>query len=372
MVNASGGSQRGGVYRGLLNIAADVDLEKTADWAGTMIHAGLLLPHGRSLTEEHVGDAFVVSNIDADDELHLFEFWLERRFAEDKFSVRIGQIALDQEFVFTEQGALFNNAAFGWFPIVGTPAPVYPQGAPGLRLRLNPGEKSYVQIAIVDGDIDPAGDNAHGTKLKLDEGALIFGEVGYSWEIDGKAGIIKFGGWYHTDKFDHVRIDDAGLSLADPGSSGIPKSLDGNWGLYAVAEQMLWKENPGKKDCAQGVGLFGRVGSAPSDRNFLGLYAEAGVVWAGLLPGRDQDRCGVGIAYGRVSSDSRGRVADDNFLNASGNVEPDREIVIEAEYQFNLRPRIVIQPGVQHIIHPGGSSDIADATIIGLRTIISF
>jgi porin len=314
----------------------------------------------------------VASNIDADDELHLFELWLEQNLAGDKLNIRVGQMAVDQEFAFTEQGALFNNSAFGWFPIVGATAPVYPQGAPGVRLKWNTCEQSYLQFAVVDGDIDPNGDNVHGTKVKFNEGALILGEAGYNWSHNNKPGSVKLGTWYHTAHTDHVRTDDTGLSLADPLTSGTPKSIKGNWGLYAAAEQVLWKENSDDKESNQGFGVFGRAGYEPSDRNFLGFYAECGCTSTGLLPGRDDDVCGLGCAYGRVGSDTRGFVEDDNFFNATGSAVPDHEMVIEAEYQINVRPGLVVQPGVQFIVHPGGSSATKDATIVSLRTIIDF
>ncbi len=372
MANTSGGIKRGQVYNGLLNMAADLNLDKSFGWKSATLHTGVLLPHGRSLSTYYSGDSFVASNLDADGELHLFELWLEQNFAEDKFSVRVGQMAVDQEFAFTEQGALFNNSAFGWFPIVGATAPVYPQGAPGVRIKLNTWEQSYLQFAVVDGDIDPSGDNVHGTKVKFNEGALVLGEGGYNWNHNNKPGSIKIGAWYHTAHTDHVRTDDTGLSLADPLTSGAPESIKGNWGVYAAAEQVIWKENSDDKDSKQGVGVFGRTGYEPSDRNFLSFYAEAGVTRTGLLSGRDYDVCGLGIAYGRVSSDTRGLVKDDNFFNAGGAAVPDHEIVIEVEYQFKLRPGFVIQPGIQFIKHPSGSADIKDSTVIGLRTIIDF
>ena len=373
MANINGGVKKGTAYNGLLGVIAEADLDKAIGWSGATFHTHLLVPHGKS-PSDYIGDAFAASNLDADGELHLFELWLEQSLLEDKLNIRLGQMAVDQEFAFTEQGALFNNAAFGWFPIAGNnvTAPVYPQGAPGVRVRLNTCEQSYLQFAVVDGDIDPNGDNVHGTKVKFNEGALILGEAGYNWDNDGKAGAAKLGAWYHTAHADHVRTDDTGLSLADPGTSGTPESIKGNWGIYAGAEQVLWKENCEEKDCAQGLGVFSRVGYAPSDRNFLGFYAEGGVTRTGLLPGRDDDVCGIAIAYGRVSSETRGLTEDDNFFNATGAAVPDHEMVIEAEYQINVRPGFVLQPGVQFVIHPGGSSDTKDATVVSLRAVLDF
>jgi porin len=377
--NVSGGTRKGTVYNGLLNLAGDVDLEKLAGWNGGLFHVALLYPHGKSLSDKYVNDLFVLSNLDASDDVHLFELWLEQNFADDKFSVRLGQMAVDQEFAFTEQGALFNNSAFGWFPIVGATAPVYPQGAPGVRLKWQASEASYFQFAVVDGDVNPtdaAGHetNPHGVEFRFAEGAFLIAETGYNWALtdDTKPGAVKLGGWYHTADATHVRLDDTGLSLADPLSSGTPASLSDNWGIYLGAEQVLWKENPDDSESRQGLGIFGRCGYAPSDRNTLGLYLEGGVTRTGLLPGRDADVCGVGIAYGQLSHSLRDLGADGNFFNATSAPLPDYELVIEAEYQLNCGAGCVIQPGIQYILHPGGSHAIANALVLNLRTILEF
>lgn len=377
--NVSGGQKQGAVYDGLVNLAGDLDLVKFAGWPGAQFHGAMLFPHGRSLTDKYVGDLFVLSNLDASDDVHLFELWLEQNFAEDTFSIRVGQMAVDQEFVFTEQGTLFANAAFGWFPIVGATAPVYPQGAPGIRIAWRPTEANYFQFAVTDGDVNPtdAGGretNPHGVKFRFAEGAFIIAEAGHNWTLadDTKPGSLKLGSWYHTADSSHMRLDDTGLSLADPLSSGNPRTIGDNWGFYLAAEQSLWKETPEDKKSAQGAGVFGRVGYAPADRNTLGLYLEGGITSTGLLPGRDDDVCGVGIAYGRISRELRALTADANNFNGTADALPDHELVIEFDYQWNIRPGFQIQPGVQYIIHPGGSAAIDNALVIGLRTVLTF
>lgn len=379
--NVSGGVDQGAVYNGLLNLAADVDFEKLAGWNGAIFHAAMLYPHGRSLTEHYVNDLFTLSNLDASDDVHLFELWLEQSLFDGKFSARVGQMAVDQEFAFTEQGALFANAAFGWFPIAGNnvTAPVYPQGAPGVRLKWQPTEQSFLQFAVTDGDVNPtdaAGNetNPHGVEFRFDEGAFLIGEAGYQWTFaeETKPGMVKFGGWYHTEDSASMRWDDTGLSLADPLTSGNPATLGGNWGIYVAAEQVLWKEDPADQESAQGLGIFGRAGYAPADRNTLGLYLEGGVTRTGLLPGRDDDVCGLGVAYGRLSQEVRGLGSDANFYNGTTDPLPDYELVIEAEYQIQIRPGLAVQPGVQYIIHPGGSAAIDDALVFSLRAVLDF
>ncbi|MCE9609345.1 MAG: carbohydrate porin [Chthoniobacter sp.] len=376
--NASGGIKRGAIYDGLLTVTGDLNLEKAFGWKGGSFHAGMLFPHGRSLTENYVGDLFVLSNLDASDNVHLFELWLEQSWVAGKFSIRAGQIAVDQEFGFTEQGGLFGSSAFGWFPIAGNniAAPIYPQGAPGVRLKLQTCEHSYFQVAVADGDVNPddgAGgeSNPHGVKVRFDEGALIIGELGATWERNGRPGSLKLGGWYHTADHPDVRWASNGRSLADPSCSGQPRTHDGNWGIYLAGEQIIWKDTTKGADNPAQVGLFSRLGFAPPDRNTLDFYAEGGVTGTGLIAGRPDDVCGIGVAFGKIG-DLRGLGWDHNrFINCHDPV-PDYELAIEADYRWKLCPGCTIQPSIQYILHPGGSHGVDDALILGLRTSFDF
>lgn len=379
MSNVHGGSRHGTVYDGLVNLSSDVDLEKFVGWKHAHFHAAFLNPHGKSLTDRYVNDLFVLSNLDASDDAHLFELWLEQHWRDDQLSVRAGQIAVDQEFAFTDQGALFNNAAFGWFPIAGNnvTAPVYPQGAPGLRIKWSPSETWYAQFAIADGDVNPtdaAGNktNPHGVEFTFNEGAFLIGELGRSWQWDATPGSIKLGGWLHTERTADIRYDNTGLSLADPLTSGIAAERGPNWGLYIVAEQVVWRENPAQTDSAEGVGVFARCGYAPGDRNVICCYIESGLTGTGLLPGRDADICGIGCAFGRLSSAQRALGRDTNLFTGSNTPLPDFEMVVAAEYQAQIHPGLAIQPGVQYVLHPGGSRAGKDALVTGLRTVFEF
>jgi porin len=44
-----------------------------------------------------------------------------------------------------------------------------------------------------------------------------------------------------------------------------------------------------------------RAGTAPCDRNLIGLYADAGVTFKGLLPLRLNDTIGMALAFARIS-----------------------------------------------------------------------
>jgi len=375
--NVSGGLKRGAEYEGLVELALDIDPSKFSGWEGAKVRLSGLYPHGASPSGQLVGDLSTVSNIDAYDSWVLFELWLEQMFWREQFSIRLGQLAADEEFSISEFGALFLNATFGWpsFNSLAAPTPAYALAAPGIRLRMNPCASFSLQAAVYDGNPDP-GDSAghpvnkHGVRPRLtsEEGAFSIGEA--AWHVNSQEGssslrgTYKLGGWYHSGDFPNQYRDNTGLSLADPASTGIPRMEDGNWGIYFIGDQMLWRER-GQDPAAlgeQGLAAFARVGLNPADRTLLGLYVDGGLTYQGPLPGRDQDQAGIAVAYLGISKDTQ-RLARD-----SGEVEPDHEIAIEGTYLLQINSWWTIQPDIQYLHHPGGSDALSDALVVGLRS----
>lgn len=128
--------------------------------------------------------------------------------------------------------------------------------------------------------------------------------------LDGK---LKLGGWRHFGSFTDLRFDTAGLSLADPASSGMPASLSGDYGLYAVFEQKLYRVG---RDDDRGIGVFGRGSYGPSDRNLIDVYADCGLEFIGLADARPHDKFGIAAAYAHVSR--RAQALDRDFQSISG------------------------------------------------------
>ncbi|MEK7678436.1 MAG: carbohydrate porin [Verrucomicrobiota bacterium] len=383
MGNVAGGLARGTVYDGLLKAAVDVDLERLAAWRGARLHVSSLSPHGRSLSEHYSGDLFTLSNIDAPDDPRLFELWFEQTFGKDYFSVRAGVLAADEEFAFTEQGSLFINGTCGWPTILAlnVPSPAFPQGALGVRAAWHPSDAWHLQVALYDGDPNPLDadgqpSNPHGVTYALNEGALILAECGYKWHQGSDAahppGLCKLGVWYHTAEFNHLYRDDLGFALADPSSSGQPGQLSGNWGCYLTVEQILWREPKRETDSAEGLGAFMRLGAAPADRNPAQFYAEGGLTYVGLFPGREADALGLAVVYGQLSDQLRALARAANQFSGSATPLPDFEMVVELTYRFELRPGWSLQPGLECIIHPGGSPARDPAWVLGIRTHFDF
>ncbi len=62
---------------------------------------------------KYVGDFADVSNLDTYDSVRLYEAWLEQKAFDDRFALRVGFMAADQEFCNVAAAGLFINSAFG-------------------------------------------------------------------------------------------------------------------------------------------------------------------------------------------------------------------------------------------------------------------
>ena len=389
----SGGLHRRTSYEGRLEFSVDADLQKLIGWTGASTHFTVYQIHNSGYNAaDNVGSIADASNIDALPTTRLFTAWFQQNAFDDRFSLRIGQLAADDEFITSPTAGGLINGTFGWAGVLAanmtSGGPAYPLATPGVRVAVKPTEQFTLQAALFSGN--PAGrdcnDNAqecnkHGTTFSFSGGALWMSELQYAINQDKKAvglpGVYKLGAWYATTDFadQHFGLDGAGavVSLADP---TMVDSLNhrGNWGLYAVADQMVWR---GRESS---VNLFVRGGFSPSDRNLISYYVDGGAGFKGLLPGRADDMLTFGVAYAKISRDAA--ALDQDTLAIDGPPYPIRneEVVFELSYQAQIAPWWIVQPDLQYIIHPGGNvpdpdnpnATVGNAFVAGVRSTIKF
>ncbi|PPQ37284.1 porin, OprB family [Rhodoblastus acidophilus] len=380
--NPSGGVRRGAVYDGRVELAIDADMEKLAHWKGGMIHANGYWIQGTGLSRYYIGNILTASNIEAPPTVRLYELWFEQKALDDRLGLRVGQLAADTEFFVSKYGALFINGTFGWPAFTGanlpSGGPGYPFATPGVRVRLgNDSDPFNILAAVFNGDPagscvdDPQRCNRYGTNFRLQDAPLAMQEVQYRYnqgrDDDGLSGSIKLGAFEHYGNFANLRYDTAGVALGSLSSNGVPGVLKGDWGLYGVWDQQIWK------DAGRGAALFLRVAGAPQDRNTVNFYIDGGLTFTGLVTGRPDDAFGIGFAHARISDHARGYDID-----SGATVVRRAETALELTYQAQIVPGWSVQPDLQYIFGPGGGvSDVngarvRDAAVLGLRSTINF
>jgi porin len=387
LANLRGGLARGGTYDGLTTMTLGVDTQKAIGLPGGTFNISALQIHGRDLSRHYLGTLNTASGIEAQDTTRLWELWYQQAFLNKRVDVKIGQQSIDQEFMVSQYAATFVGTMFGWpgVPSYDMPngGPAYPLSALGVRVRGQISRSLNALAGVFDGD--PIGNNPKnlgGTNFNLHNGALFIGELQYSINQpaegepeaaksrSGLPGTYKIGVWYNNEEFNDLRYDKTGLSLADPASTGVARRSHGNYSLYAVADQMIWRLNP---DEPRSIGVFARIMGAPGDRNLVSFSANAGIVMKAPFRGRDNDSVGLGLAYIKVGSHARGLDAD------SGNVVRNSETAIEATYQYEVTPWWQLQGDLQYTFNAGAGQNPNDPTkalrntfVVGVRTNITF
>ena len=387
-----GGLRQQASYEGQLHFSVNTDLEKLIGWTGGKTHVTVFQFNnsGRNVLD-NTGSIADPSNIDALPTTRLYTAWFEQNFA-DRFWLRFGQIVGDGEFFVSDTAGGLINGTFGWASLLGanmtSGGPAYPLATPGVRVKANLSEQLTALAAVFSGD--PAGGNCndnpqacnrYGTTFSFRGGALWMGELQYAInqgkQASGLPGVYKLGGWYATADFadQHFGLDPFGnvVSLADPTAAG-PLNHRGNWGLYGVADQMVWQADK------RSLNLFLRGGFSPSDRNLISYYVDGGAGIKGPLPGRADDTLTFGVAYAKISRDAA--AFDEDVLALNGPPYPirDQEVVFEVSYAAQIAPWWTVQPDLQYIVRPGGNvadpddpaKTAGNAFIAGIRSVIKF
>jgi porin len=371
-----GGIDQGGEYMGVLELYMDADMKKLGLWDGLCFHANGFQIHGNSITGANIGGLMPVTSLEALPATRLFELWLEQFLFNDTVSIKVGQLAADEEFFAADGGGFFINGTWGWAPIAAENnpggGPAYPLATPGVRVAVAPTENTNVMVGVYNGDPSPtcAADdpqicNPHGLEFELDDDPLLMVEGAYSYDLAGGRlpGTIKIGGWNHFGEFVDNRVDVGGDLVVVTGNSGKPH--DNDRALYIILDQLLWRV-PGSEE-AQGVGMFLRFAGAPDDRNLVDVYFDGGLTFTGMIPGRPNDALAIGYAYTGISNDV---TANDVTLGEPG---PRREEqLIEIAYTMEIMNGWTLQPDFQYIMNPSGDPGQDDATVIGARNTFTF
>jgi porin len=368
---------------GDIDLLLTLDTEKLFRWeGGTVFLYGLGL-YGGNIAEGR--DAQGISNISAPNIWKLFEAWYQQNLFQERFSVLAGLYDVTSEFdVISSASELFVNSSFGTnptFALSGKNGPsTFPNVSLGFRAQAKLTDNLTLRAVVADGvPGDPPDDsNTMSVKLRQKDGILFTTEAAYYvgkpdlQQTDrqgvgaerprrlvlrrlGRAAALQYdakfalGGWFYTTDLD---------DLSERDSGGNPVERNGTHGIYGLAEQLVYGE-PGPGE--QGLWLFGQAAYANPKVNRFSHYFGGGLVYKGLIPGRDFDETGFGFAIARTSSHYK------DGQRQEGKRVSDHEAALEWTHSINLSPALMIQPDVQYIIHPNTDPTRNNALALILR-----
>lgn len=385
--NLSGGIRTGTSYQHALLLAMDFDTAKLGLWEGGRLHLSGIWLEGTPFSPLHVGDVNKSSLVDLGEYLRPWSSYFEQKLLNDKLTIRAGLLTVDNDFIvaelynsfaglsFLNQTFFFPSLAFNVYEIPGFPVQNHslastPIPALGAVVKYQITPTLYGQVGVYEGNPDFSYNGNH-MNVSDDEGALIYLEFGYrrnqGKNDTGLPGNIKVGGYLHTDDFLDI-YDTIGSFFGFANIS----SHDYNYGGYLLIDQMLYREKDKSDPAQQGLTGFFRLTGAPSDRNPAQFGIDGGVVYKGLIPGRDYDTLGLAASYLEWSRDLKRAQRAANAVVPGAFVVSDYEGVVELSYKMQIAAWWTLQPSIQYCMHPGGSKAVDNAVVFVLQTTLRF
>ena len=316
-------------FRGHGDITAAINLAHLPGMGSGRLLLNLQSGHGDGLTEAHIGDFQVISNIDAHDFFQLSEWWWEGSPV-DGLTVRIGKQDANSMFAVLHLGSRFVHSSFGYHPTI--PMPTFPHPGVGASAQIEPWADGTIRLGAWDGAPD-------GSRLGLSGTGTTFAMAEFELRYrlsSRRPGDFHLGLWHHTR-----------TPIPTPGPAGVHRPATG---FHFEWEQILFGDVAGPLEMERGLGVFLQYGQSPSDRSEAHRYAGAGAVWSapfGMSPGNS---LGVGVA--RLE-----------FGQSLGPLTP--ETAVELFYSRPLLPGLTIQADVLYVDHPGGID--RNALVFGFR-----
>ena len=351
LANPIGGERQGFAYAGLAEVALDFDLGQIAGLEGTSFSIAGYWASGDDLSDTRIGNLIGVAQAFNGRTVGLGRMYLEQELFAGKLDIAIGRLSAGDDFATSDLYASYVSTGINSNPFAiaanvlsFTADPVAQWGA---RAIVQPIEQIHVAAGIYNADPDVTKDGRHGVDFALDhDGVLAIAEAGYRWHEakDGSdlPGSVTFGGYFDSSDFDF--LDESG------------RRREGNYGFYLLLDQMAYREGGPGSD--QGLTPWAALTFAPDQQiNTIPFSAAGGLVYQGLISGRDDDLTALAVYYGKFSD----KLADQNA-----------ETVIEANHRFQLAPWLYLTPDFQYVIRPNGQGDIDDAAVLGGEIGIEF
>lgn len=385
----SGGLRRRTDIDGDVDLLFRVNAEKLAGWKGASFFLYGLGLYGDN-PSRNVGDAQGVSNIGGPSGWKLFEAWYQQNLFGERLSLLTGLYDLTSEFdVIRSASELFVHSSFGTGPDLGLSGKNGPSTFPvtsfGFRLQGEVTENFSLRAAVVDG-VPGNPENSTETHIHLsgDDGILAIGEVSYyryggpkrqemlrererptslrrlTFRRIGRAAELNYDGKYALGAWGYTtRLPD--LSTMD--AAGNPVQRNGTYGIYALAEQRVYREAGAP---FQGLTLNGRAGFADPQVNRFVSFLRGSLIYTGLFPGRDLDQAGFGVAVSRSGSHF------ESGQHRAGIPVSRDTVALELTYAAYVTPTVIFQPDFQYIINPGSNPSVSNAFLAGARLEIHF
>ncbi len=396
--NPTGGVRQGFEVNGVTTAQLQWDPKPLLGVDGGIFSVSGFHIWGGDLSAANLLNLQTVSSLETNASIRLWELWYQQNFGA-RFDVKIGEQSLDNEFMMSQNAAYFLNSVMGWpmLPSANLPGggPVYPLAGLGVRARARPSDAVTIMAGVFNGSPIPLNSpntplsNPNGLSFPLNTGVLAIAELQYTFPAATPSGkpakpearcrARTRSAHGTTARISRARSTTRRASRSQaPPATEMPAQKQGNYAIYAVADQTIWRGSDGSRN----VSAFVRpMFTTLQDRNLISFSVNAGLTLHQPFAGRDNDVLGLGFGVARVSdgvanSDRDFRV----FQPTVATPVRGTETFVEATYQAQILPSWQLQPDVQYVINPGAglanpyapTQSIRNEFVIGLRANLTF
>jgi carbohydrate-selective porin OprB len=286
----------------------------------------------------------------------LDSWWFEKRWLDERMTVRAGQFA-GQDFYGAQHYAtsfIFEPMGYALGNLFTTIESFDPPSTPAIEVRVVPIHHFYVKSMVLAGDPAPFSHNRTGLVPQFRGTPVSVSEIGFT--PGKKASSVR--------AFDNVEARKGYSGLYQFGVSYNPAQFttatgdkrSGNYLLYWMASQAIWRADP-----KEGKGLDATFAYdwSPADINRNNTVLTAGLRFNEPLPLQIHNTMSLGYVRNSLSP---------QFLPRG---TPSRA---EHGFEFNVlldpAPMLLLQPVVQYYANVGGGP--SHAVVFGFRTKVEF
>ena len=262
--------------------------------------------------------------------------WNFTQFLSPYFGLTLGKFATVtntsgdmNEFAHGKGATQFMNLAFNFNPIIAFTVPYSTLGTGMVVLPTKDPKEAIVSFLVLSANDSPTTsgfDDLNGNAI------VVVGEGRVRTDFFGLTGHQDFGTSFSNKKF--TSIDQRLGSIIETRTFRAEK---GSWNIWYNFDQYLYEP---KKGVDQGVGVFGRLGVADGNPNFLKFFGSFGVGGKGMFESRPFDKFGFGYYYINIDNPSlQGPLQTRRFLRD--------EYGFEAFYNIAITPWLQLTPDIQ-------------------------
>ena len=279
--------------------------------------AGALFGDLNTLNDDNPGD----------DGVSLLEAFYTHTFFDEKLLISAGKT---EPLVFLDDNAFANDeyAQFVGKPLVNNPVlDTENEFGPLATVRIAPFETLAFALVFQSSSRPRLEEDQQKSTLdRVFDEPFLAGQLFWSPQIAGLKGNYRVNAWAQT--YDHPRLSGAGT--------------EEGWGVGLSLDQGVHER----------VGLFARFGYQNRDVYEVPWLWSGGAQLLGLVPGREDDQLGLGIAG----------------LKANDELEGDgTEYHLEGYYRLSFGEHLAISPDIQYVVDPLGHEHNEDVVAGMLR-----